>query len=179
MRLTTAIVASLLSVVVSAVPAANSQKNTCYTVHSGYIAVHPAGGNKPLTVSAKGDVLYGKPGKPLWVDFQACLNLNGNYPDEDIWTGRIVTHGKCLTVKNPTSKTQPYYVKLAKCASNTNPPISQSWRHGYGDDTGYVYWVGPASGVGYMGYMAKDDETPLVARGGVFQLGCDNTCVNL
>lgn len=57
--------------------------------------------------------------------------------------GRIIKSGTtdCLTVSNPTAPSGgPFFLELAACQSDTNPPASQQWE--YGNDFGaVVFWV--------------------------------------
>ncbi|KAG9011774.1 hypothetical protein FRB90_007104 [Tulasnella sp. 427] len=164
----------------AAEPAAAAASKTCKTVHSGYFAVHPNGGNQGVTLNQNNQVVYGKPGTPIKVQFQSCPSLLGNYPDEDIYVGRILVGSKCLTIDNPTSSTGPYYAKVAACSSSTKPSAGQTWTYGTSDDKGVVYWKGPAGSAGHIGYIPADNTgTPLVSKATrLLKIGCDHECIN-
>ncbi|KAG8930671.1 hypothetical protein FRC01_002412 [Tulasnella sp. 417] len=122
------------------VHAAPADSQECYTVHSGYFAVHPNSQNKGVTLNQNNQVVYGDPGTPLYVDFQACPTLPGNYPDEDINKGRILVGSNCLKIDNPTSATEPYFASVAPCSNNVTPSAAEYWVYGTSDDRGVVYW---------------------------------------
>ncbi|KAG8930672.1 hypothetical protein FRC01_002413 [Tulasnella sp. 417] len=105
--------------------AAPTDSQACYTVHTGYFAVHPNSQNKGVTLTQHNQVVYGKPGTPLYVKFQACPTLLGNYPDEDIHKGRILVGSDCLKIDNPTSATEPYFASVAPCSSNITPSTAE------------------------------------------------------
>ncbi|KAG8987398.1 hypothetical protein FRB90_003371 [Tulasnella sp. 427] len=178
MRFSLGIATALLIGASTAVPTIEPRKDTCYTVHSGYFLVHPNGGDAPVTLNSKNQVVFGKPGKPLKVQFQACPKLPGNIKADDKWVGRIVTGGQCLTITNANSTTEPYFAKVSGCKSNTSPPVSQTWKYGTGDDRGVVYWGGRPDGYGYIGYVSTGNSNPVVASGGLLEIGCDHSCTS-
>lgn len=179
MKLSFGFVAVLLIGASSAIPALQSRKpDTCYTVHQGYFLVHPNGGDAGVTLNEQYQVVYGKPGKLLQVQFQACPKLLGNIPDDDKWVGRIVSGGKCLTISNANSTAEPYFAKVAGCSSNTSPSVAQTWKYGTGDDRGVVYWGGRPDGYGYIGYMSKGNNNPIVSATGLLEIGCDHQCTS-
>ncbi|KAG9050522.1 hypothetical protein FS837_004706 [Tulasnella sp. UAMH 9824] len=140
MKLSLGFAAAVLIGASTAVPAAlqSRKPDTCYTVHQGYFLVHPNGGDAGVTLNQQNQVVYGKPGKLLKVQFQACPKLLGNIPEDDKWVGRIVSGGKCLTITNANSTVEPYFAKVAGCSSNTSPSVAQTWKYGTGDDRGVV-----------------------------------------
>ncbi|KAG8948638.1 hypothetical protein FRC04_009402 [Tulasnella sp. 424] len=172
---TTAFAASLLALSATAATAPEARGTTCYTLHTGYLAVFPKGIPKGVTLNSQNEVVYGKSGNSLKVEFQACPKLPGN---SDPYLGRIVSNGKCLTIENPTSATEPYYAKLVNCGSNTTPSAAQTWRYGTGDVSGNVFWAGPTNAPEGIGYMSADDGTPLVTETNVLKIGCDHQCVS-
>lgn len=178
MKLSFGFAAALLIGASSAVPALKSRQDTCYTVHQGYFIVHPNSGDVGVTLNQQGQVVYGKPGKLLQVQFQACPKLLGNIEEDDKWVGRIVTGGKCLTITNANSTAEPYFAKVQGCSSNTSPTFAQTWKYGTGDDRGVVYWGGRPDGYGYIGYMSKDNGEPMVSSGGLLEIGCDHQCTS-
>ncbi|KAG8938716.1 hypothetical protein FRC04_007918 [Tulasnella sp. 424] len=178
MKLSLGFAAALLIGASTAVPALQSRQDACYTVHSGYFVVHPYSGDAGVTLNDQNQVVYGKPGKLLQVQFQACPKLLGNIPDDDKWVGRIVSGGRCLTITNANSTTEPYFAKVAGCSSNTSPSVAQTWKYGTGDDRGVVYWAGPPDSYGYVGYIPDDNGAPVVSSGGLLEIGCDHECIN-
>ncbi|KAG8946420.1 hypothetical protein FRC04_011866 [Tulasnella sp. 424] len=172
-----AVAAAFFALGVKATPAASQN---CYTVHEGYFAVHPNGENKGVTLNQHNQVVYGKPGTPIQVKFQACPSLPGNWPNEDIHVGRILVGSGCLTIDNPDSATEPYFANVAACSSNTSPSGAQTWTYGTSDDRGVVYWRGPPNSAGHIGYMTFDGTgTPIVSKATrLLKIGCDKQCVN-
>ncbi|KAG8960607.1 hypothetical protein FRC00_014570 [Tulasnella sp. 408] len=176
MKTTLAFTAAFLALGVKAAPA---DSQTCYTVHSGYFAVHPNISNKGVTLNSNNQVVYGDPGTPIQVEFQSCPTLLGNWPDEDIYVGRILVGSDCLKIDNPSSATEPYFASVAACSSDTTPTAAEKWSYGTSDDRGVVWWKGP-DGSDRIGYIPADNTgTPKVTTGThLLEVGCDHECIN-
>ncbi|KAG8960608.1 hypothetical protein FRC00_014571 [Tulasnella sp. 408] len=121
------------------VKAAPADSQTCYTVHSSYFAVHLNSLNKGVTLNSNNQVVYGDPGTPIQVEFQSCPTLLGNWPDEDIYVGRILIGSDCLKIDNPSSTTEPYFASVAACSSDITPTAAEKWSYGTSDDRGVVW----------------------------------------
>ncbi|KIO24867.1 hypothetical protein M407DRAFT_244265 [Tulasnella calospora MUT 4182] len=179
MKSTPALTAAAAAFFALGVKAAPADSQTCYTVHSGYFAVHPNGGNEGVTLNQNNQVVYGQPGTPIQVDFQACPTLLGNWPDEDIHIGRILVGSDCLTIDNPDSATEPYFASVAACSSDVTPSAGETWSYGNSDDRGVVYWRGSLDSYGHVGYIPKDSTgTPLTTADHLLEVGCDHECIN-
>ncbi|KAG8935270.1 hypothetical protein FRC00_011217 [Tulasnella sp. 408] len=181
MKTNYAVFVATAAILAFGVKAAPADSQTCYTVHSGYFAVHPNyGQNKGVTLNSNNQVVYGDPGTPIQVDFQACPTLLGNWPNEDIYIGRILVGTDCLKIDNPDSATEPYFASVGACSSDTTPTAGETWSYGTSDDRGVVYWRGDLDGYGHVGYIPVDNAgTPKVTTDThLLEVGCDHECIN-
>ncbi|KAG8982652.1 hypothetical protein FRB90_006643 [Tulasnella sp. 427] len=167
------------------IPRANNATSTstaCYSVHTGYLTVFP--GTKPskhvpVGLNTQNQVTYGVDSdQKFLVELQMCPSLSDQAPNLDRYNGRIIKSGTtdCVTVSNPTAPDNgPFFLEVAACQSDTQPPASQQWE--YGDDFGdVVFWKG-AQENGEIGWTDDGQSNPTVEQGtNRIELGCANTC---
>ncbi|KAG8898479.1 hypothetical protein FRC01_010896 [Tulasnella sp. 417] len=170
------------SAVVPRAANSTSTSSACHSVHTGYLTVFP--GDQPsqhiaVGLNTQNQVTYRvEADQKFLVEFQACPNLPDQAPNIDMYNGRIIKSGTtdCLTVSNPSAPEDgPFFLELAACQSDTEPPASQQWE--YGNDFGaVVFWKG-ASEKDEVGWTDDDQSNPVVEQGtNRIELGCANSC---
>ncbi|KAG8982770.1 hypothetical protein FRB90_006563 [Tulasnella sp. 427] len=161
---------------------ATSTSTACYSVHTGYLTVFPGtqpSKHVPVGLNTQNQVTYGVDSdQKFLVEFQTCPSLPGQAPNLDMYNGRIVKSGttNCVTVSNPTAPDNgPFFLEVAACQSDTQPPASQQWE--YGNDFGaVVFWKG-ANENGEIGWMDDGQSNPTVEQGtNRIELGCATSC---
>lgn len=161
---------------------ATSTSSACKSVHTGYLTVFPGeqpSKNIPVGINGQNQVTYGvEADQKFLVEFQTCPKLPDQAGNLDMYNGRIIKSGTtdCLTVSNPTAPSGgPFFLELAACQSDTNPPASQQWE--YGNDFGaVVFWKG-ATENDEVGWTDDSQSNPVIEQGtSRIELGCANSC---
>ncbi|EIN04860.1 hypothetical protein PUNSTDRAFT_55214 [Punctularia strigosozonata HHB-11173 SS5] len=162
---------------------AERQSQACSTVHSGLFSgftndtIHFGLNEHHEVVTADHGIVTS-----FGVDFQACPALGGQFPNADIFLGRIVVQqssfvgpNTCLTIENFPSA-EPWLIKAQTCGDATTPPAKQVWNIGsdFGETIGFA---GSADCSSPGAFYESDPETsaPITTSAGLIQLACEPT----
>ncbi|KAG8935271.1 hypothetical protein FRC00_011218 [Tulasnella sp. 408] len=157
--------------------------------HFSLFATQTAVLNKGVTLNSNNQVVYGDPGSPIQVEFQFCPTLLGNWPNEDIYVGRILVSSDRLRMDNPGSTAEPYFASVAACSSDTTPVQLKSGRMALvmivvsfmrASLIRFEYTQKGPDGSDRIGYIPADNTgTPTASAGThLLEIGCDRQRTN-